>query len=114
MERVNQIVDSKIDHHIIKDWANCSGSSTSYLRTSRMIATCWILVNKFHCVIKGGFVRDWIVNNEEILPSTNRRNLLQSNPRNTFIEVVDESVTPSDIDAELSDFTLLDKEKFIK
>jgi hypothetical protein len=64
MERINQIVDSKIDQRIIKDLANCSGSSTRYLRTGRMIATCWVLVNKFDCIIKGGFVRDWIVNND--------------------------------------------------
>lgn len=111
---MNQIVDSKLDHHIIRGWANGSGPSTRYSRTGRMIAVCWVLTNVFNCVIKGGFVRDWVVNNDEVLPQGNLSNLLQPNPRNNFIEVVDDSVTPSDIDAELSNFTLLDKEKFIK
>ena len=85
MERVNQIVDSKLDHHIIKGWANGSGPSTKYSRTGRMLAVCWVLTNVFHCVIKGGFVRDWVVNKEEVLPIGNLRNLLKENPRNNFI-----------------------------
>ena len=62
MNRVNQIVDSRLDHHIIKGWANGYGPSTAYPRTARMIAASWVLTNTFGCVIKGGFVRDWVVN----------------------------------------------------
>jgi len=62
MDRVNQIVDSGLDHHIIKGWAKGYGPSTFYPRTARMIAASWVLTNMFDCAIKGGFVRDWVVN----------------------------------------------------
>jgi len=64
MDRVNQIVDSRLEHYILKGWVSGCGPSTKYPRTAKMIAVCWILVNVFHCVIKGGFVRDWVVNGE--------------------------------------------------
>jgi hypothetical protein len=62
MERVNNIVDSRIEPYIIKGWANGKGAATKYPRTARMVAVCWVLTNVFGCVIKGGFVRDWVVN----------------------------------------------------
>ena len=101
MKRVNQIVDSSLDFYILKGWVSGSGPNTKFPRTARMIAACWVLTCKFHCVIKGGFVRDWVVNGEEVVPplKNDRVNLLQKNPRNPFKEVVDDSVTPSDIDA---------------
>jgi hypothetical protein len=49
-----------------------------------------------------------------VLPITNLRGLLKKNPRNNYIEVDDEKVTPSDIDAELSDSKLFEKDRFIK
>ena len=63
MQRVNQIVDSKIQHYVIKSWANGRGPSEN-ARTSRMIVVCWVLTNMFDCVVKGGFIRDWVVNSE--------------------------------------------------
>jgi hypothetical protein len=51
-----------------------------------MIAVCWILINKFNCKIKGGFVRDWVVNGTEFIPpGTDLKNLLKPNPRNKFL-----------------------------
>jgi hypothetical protein len=79
MDRVNSIVDSRIEHYVIKGWVNGKGPLTKYPRTARMIATCWVLVNKFNCVVKGGFVRDWVVNGEEVLPAGDQSNLLQKN-----------------------------------
>ena len=40
--------------------------------------------------------------------------LLQSNPRNYFLEVFDDSITPSDIDAEMSYSRPFKPEAFIK
>jgi len=42
-----------------------------------MIAVCWVLVKHFDCIVKGGFVRDWIVNGkDEIDRSLDLKNLL--------------------------------------
>lgn len=84
MDRVNQIVDSKLQHYVLKGWVNGKGPETKYPRTARMIAVCWVLVNLFNCTIKGGFVRDWVVNADEWLDLTvqERLNLLQPNVRN--------------------------------
>ncbi len=49
-----------------------------------------------------------------MLPNGNLSKLLQINPRNGFLEVIDDTVTPSDIDAELSSFVLFDEERFKK
>ena len=69
-------------------------------RTMKMIAVSWLLVTKFNCIIKGGFVRDWIVRGYEYLPlNTDLKKLLTRNPYNGFYEVMDEKVSPSDIDA---------------
>lgn len=62
-ERINQIVDSKIDLYVIKGWAKGYGIS-KYPRTARMVAVCWVLTCIFDCVIKGGFVRDWVINGD--------------------------------------------------
>lgn len=70
MERVNQIVDSRKQHYILKGWASGKGPETKYPRTARMIAVSWVLVNLFGCTIKGGFVRDWVVNADEWLELT--------------------------------------------
>lgn len=58
----------------------------------RMVVVSWILVNKFDCTIKGGFIRDWVIRGKEWLPPGDLSNLLKSN---------NDLVTPSDIDAEL-------------
>jgi len=50
-----------------------------------MIAVCWVLVTMFNCTIKGGFVRDWVVNKDEKLPNGPKTNLLQKNARNPFL-----------------------------
>ena len=97
-------------------WVNGKGPNTQFPRTARMIAVCWILVNKFDCVIKGGFVRDWIINADEKVPLTSqlRRDLLQHQGRNPFKEVIDDSVTPSDIDVEMSSSKVFDPILFEK
>ena len=64
MTRINEIVDSKIEWYVIKGWVNKCGIKTKYVRTARMVAVCWVLVNMFNCVVKGGFVRDWVVNGD--------------------------------------------------
>ena len=63
MDRVNQLVDSKLEHYVLKGWVSGRGG-TKYPRTARMIAVCWVLINVFGCTVKGGFVRDWVVNGE--------------------------------------------------
>lgn len=70
MDRVNNLVDSKMPHYILKSWCSGRGPSTKFPRTARMIAVSWVLINLFDCVVKGGFVRDWIVNGEEVVPVT--------------------------------------------
>lgn len=50
-----------------------------------MVAVSWILVNKFHCVIKGGFIRDFVVRGYEWLPSGDLSNLMSVCPRNGYI-----------------------------
>jgi hypothetical protein len=111
-ERVNQIVDPNIEHYKIKNMVNGKDRKLSP-RVRRMIAACWFLVNFFDCTIKGGFVRDWIVNGEDIIPpGTDLKNLLQPNARNRFLEVADEMITPSDIDVELPNDRIFNPEQF--
>jgi hypothetical protein len=62
-ERIEEIVDSEREYHLIKSLVN--GKSNRSPRLCRMIAVCWVLVNRFSCIIKGGFVRDWIVNGKD-------------------------------------------------
>jgi hypothetical protein len=107
-QRINQIVDSKIEPHVRRSWTLGGASNTKYPRTARMIAVCWVLVCMFDCTIKGGFVRDWVINQDEWLPNGSLNNLLSLNPRNKYLEVTDEKITPSDIDAELSHSMLFD------
>ena len=59
-KRINMIVDSKIEYHVVKSWTYNITMHYSN-RTMRMVAVCWILVTKFDCTIKGGFVRDFVV-----------------------------------------------------
>lgn len=50
-----------------------------------MVAVAWILVNKFHCTIKGGFIRDWVIRGEEKLPqNVDLSNLLKPNKYTGF------------------------------
>lgn len=93
------IVDSNIEYQTVKGWAIGNKMSQYLDRTMKMIAVSWVLVTKFNCIIKGGFVRDWIVNGKQYLPNIDLKNLLTLNPYNGFREVMDESVSPSDIDA---------------
>lgn len=95
------VVDSSINFHTIQNWGSTSKLMPYLDRTMKMIAVCWVLVNKFNCVIKGGFVRDWIVRGHEYLPNTDLKNLLEKNPYNHFYEIMNEQISPSDIDAEL-------------
>ena len=75
------IVDSQLDYHIVKSWTH--NSNMPYLnRTMRMVAVCWVLVTKFHCSIKGGFVRDWVIKNKQHLPPGDLTKLLQKTYRN--------------------------------
>lgn len=78
------IVDSSIQHHVIKNWANSKNNKFS-IRTMRMVAVAWILVNKFYCTIKGGFIRDWVIRGEEKLPrNVDLSNILKLNPHTGF------------------------------
>lgn len=87
--RINQIVDPNIEHYRLKNLSNGKHSKYS-ARIRRMIAVCWYLVNECECTIKGGFVRDWIVNGKDIIPpGVDLGNLLQKNVRNRFLEVAD-------------------------
>jgi hypothetical protein len=68
-------------------------------RTSRMELVAWILVNKFNCILEGGFVRDWIVGGRSYIPKQGFK--LQVNPLNNRLDVIDESVSPKDLDVML-------------
>lgn len=54
-------MDPSIDEISIKSLGK-KGKAVRSDRINRMIAVCWILINKFNCKIKGGFVRDWVIN----------------------------------------------------
>lgn len=74
-ERVAEIVDSEREYHLVKNLIN--GKSSRSMRLRRMIAVCWVLVKRFDCIIKGGFVRDWVINGtEKIDPSIDPKNLI--------------------------------------
>ena len=75
------IVDSSIEYHIVKSWAQSQTNQYSS-RTMRMVAVCWILTNKFQCSVKGGFIRDWVVRNHESLPKKDLRTILGKSPLN--------------------------------
>jgi hypothetical protein len=92
------IVDSQIEPHIIKNWAS---SATHWFkqRRMRMVAVSWVLFNKFNWTIKCGFIRDWVIRGYEWLPPGYLTNLMSVCSRNCYIEVNDDRVTPSDIDA---------------
>lgn len=83
-KRVNMLVDSELDYHIVKNWVD-SKNHDFKPRTMRMVAVCWILVNKFHCVIKGGFIRDFVVRGYEWVPAGDLSNLMSKCPRNGYI-----------------------------
>lgn len=112
--RIEEIVDSERDYHLVK--ALVFGQNKRSARLCRMIAVCWVLVKRFDVIIKGGFVRDWIVNGkDEKDPTLNLANLLELNPRNGFYEVPDMAkITPSDIDVELSKEVLFNRDVFIQ
>jgi hypothetical protein len=57
------IVDSSLKYHIVKSWTFNNKMKYSN-RTMRMIAVCWVLVTKFNCTIKGGFLRDFVIRGE--------------------------------------------------
>ncbi len=42
----------------------------------------WILINKFHCIIEGGFVRDWIIRGHEEFPQPIPNDILTLDSRN--------------------------------
>jgi hypothetical protein len=44
-ERIDEIVDSKSEYHLIKSLVN--GKSKRSPRLCRMIAVCWVLVKRF-------------------------------------------------------------------
>lgn len=79
-----------------------------------MVAVCWILTCLFDCIVKGGFIRDWVVNADQNLPVGDLTKLLTVNPRNGFEEVTNDTITPSDIDCQLSNKVLFDEDKFEK
>lgn len=78
------IVDSDLEYHVVKSWAQ-SENYGFRLRTMRMVAVCWVLVNKFHCTIKGGFIRDWVIRGYEYLPKGDLSNIMKVSKRNGYI-----------------------------
>lgn len=87
--RINMIVDGSISYNVVKSWAQNSKKFIQapgvefHPRTMRMVTVCWILVNKFNCEIKGGFIRDWVVRGDSKIPNgLNLKKLLSVNPLN--------------------------------
>lgn len=112
LKRINEIVDPKIDFAVLKSWVSGVYDSVT-IRTYRMIAVCWILVNRYDCIIKGGFIRDWVVNGkEENIPGGPLNNLLAKDA--IFYRITDEKISPSDIDVDLSPDYPFDFEGFNK
>ena len=64
-------------------------------RIHKMELVAWILVNKYHCILKGGFVRDWIVGGREHFPAGTK---LEKNRLNGLLDIIDETVSPKDLD----------------
>ena len=57
----------------------------------------WILINDYGCIIKGGFIRDWIVAGRDVFPKGTKLKDLGNNRR----EFTDPTVTPNDLDVML-------------
>jgi hypothetical protein len=64
-----------------------------------MELVAWILVTKFDCILEGGFVRDWIVGGRSKIPKQGFK--LKVNPINNRLDVMDENVSPKDLDVML-------------
>lgn len=62
----------------------------------------WVLLNKYDCTLKGGFVRDWVVGGRENFPTGVK---LQVNPVNGKEDILDERVSPKDLDVTLPIFS---------
>ena len=111
MERINEIVDPNISLSIVKSWVNGEFSTRSP-RTYRMVAVAWILTNKYDCSVKGGFVRDWVVNGKEKLPKPPLNHIIQPDPYTKFYKLADDTILPNDIDADMSPDKTFIFEKF--
>ena len=73
-----------------------------------MELVAWILINKYKCILKGGFVRDWIVGGRADFPKGVK---LELNPQNGKQEIMDERVIPKDLDVILPLSKQKDKSK---
>lgn len=114
IKRINEIVDPNIDFAVLKSWVSGVYDNV-YIRTYRMVAVCWVLVNRYDCCIKGGFVRDWVVNGEEKdIPGGPLNDILIKDPNTNFYRIADEKMTPSDLDVDLSSEFPFDYEGFKK
>ena len=67
------------------------------LRFVRQFLIAWILINEYGCIIKGGFVRDWIVAGNDFFPKGTKFNDLGNNRR----EFKDPKIAPNDLDVML-------------
>lgn len=111
MKRINQIVDPKINVAILKSWASGVYSKVP-IRVYRMVTVCWVLVNKYDCCIKGGFLRDWVINGECNIPGGSQSDMLEE--FNGFYRIKDDLIVPSDIDVDLSEEKPFNFEEFKK
>ncbi|CAF2158143.1 unnamed protein product [Rotaria magnacalcarata] len=85
-------------------------------RETRMEAVAWIAVCKFNCKLEGGFVRDWVIgNNEEPQQRTNNPTSwikYQTNSKGQLIPYMDKDIVPSDLDCHLPLDRYFDIDKF--
>lgn len=99
MHRFNEIVNHTLDVVVIKSWGSGMYDKVD-ISMHRMIAVCWVLVNKHDCSIKErGFIRDYA---EVSKLSGVRKDLLVHDSYTNFYKIKDDHITPSDIDVDLS------------
>lgn len=77
-----------------------SALGASATRESRMEVLTWIALNRFHCKVSGGFLRDWVVPGRRTDPGGAPRTWLQFDAKTGVIDMAS-GLAPKDIDLHL-------------
>ncbi|CAF3205098.1 unnamed protein product [Rotaria socialis] len=113
-ERISHVTDSK--RTTIDLWNGLEGPKAT--RETRMEVVAWFAVCQFGCKLEGGFVRDWIVGHyiqrpegQHADPST----WISRTPNAAGVQlpILNNAVTPADLDCHLSAFKYFDIDKFL-
>jgi hypothetical protein len=77
-----------------------SALGASATRESRMEVLTWLALNRFHCKVSGGFLRDWVVPGRRTNPGGAPRSWLQFDAKTGVIDMAS-GLAPKDIDLHL-------------